>query len=277
MKTRKQLLILWVITILLTAGWAVPEASSKHDSKLRFEISFTRSVHKDPITGRVFVFISENQTREPRLQAGSWRNSVPFFGLDVENLQPGETVIIDEHILGYPPKSLESIPSGDYFVQVLFHVYTLFPRSDGHTIWAHMDQWEGQHFNRSPGNLIGDVRQVPLDPDEGYTVRLEADRIIPPVEEPDDTEWVKHIKIKSKLLSDFWGHPITLGAIVLLPRGYDEHPDVHYPVHYQQGHFSLRPPAGMPLAYWKRASARRIHDRRSRLNQFQGSAWIRIP
>ena len=29
---------------------------------------------------------------------------------------------------------------------------------------------------------------------------------------------------------------------MLLPRGYDEHPDVHYPVDYEQDHFSLAPP-----------------------------------
>jgi hypothetical protein len=55
---------------------------------------------------------------------------------------------------------------------------------------------------------------------------------------------VKHIKIQSKLLTEFWGHPIYIGAIVLLPKGYEEHPDVFYPVHYKQGHFSLRPPNG---------------------------------
>jgi hypothetical protein len=64
------------------------------------------------------------------------------------------------------------------------------------------------------------------------------------VEVPPDTEWVKHIKIQSKLLTEFWGHPIHIGAIVLLPKGYEEHPDVYYPVHYKQGHFSLRAPNG---------------------------------
>jgi enterochelin esterase-like enzyme len=35
-----------------------------------------------------------------------------------------------------------------------------------------------------------------------------------------------------------------LGATVLLPEGYDQHPDAHYPVIYQQDHFNLRPPLG---------------------------------
>jgi hypothetical protein len=55
---------------------------------------------------------------------------------------------------------------------------------------------------------------------------------------------VKRIKFQSKLLSNFWGQPIYLGATVLLPKGYDTHPGVRYPVLYDQGHFSLRPPFG---------------------------------
>ena len=29
-----------------------------------------------------------------------------------------------------------------------------------------------------------------------------------------------------------------MGAVVLLPEGFDEHPDAHYPVLYYQGHFA---------------------------------------
>ncbi|KPK76766.1 MAG: hypothetical protein AMJ79_05520 [Phycisphaerae bacterium SM23_30] len=213
-------------------------------SKCRFEITFPASERAEPITGRVFVMISRNDRREPRLQAGSWRNSVPFFGLDVHDLEPGETVVIDEDIPGYPLESLSDIPGGDYYVQGLANIYTRFARSDGHVIWAHMDQWEGQHFNRSPGNLHSEAQLVHLDPDIGYTTKLSLDQVIPPVEVPEDTAWVKHIKFESKLLSEFWGHPIYIGAIVLLPKGYDSHPDAYYPAHYIQGHFSLSPPYG---------------------------------
>lgn len=233
-----------LLIALLFIAITICSCQKASSSKLRFEISFSGSVHTEPITGRIFVMISDNDEREPRLQAGSWSRSVPFFGLDVENLYPGEEIVIDESILGYPPKSFNDIPKGDYFVQGLVNIYTQFKRSDGHVIWAHMDQWEGQQFNRSPGNLFSEVQSVHLDPDKGYAIKLNLDQIIPPVIVPPDTEWVKHVKIQSKLLSDFWGHPIHIGAIVLLPKGYNTHPDVYYPVHYKQGHFSLRPPNG---------------------------------
>jgi len=245
MRSRKCVFVCFITSLIIISGVFTNESCKQvPSSKLRFEISFPSSVHPEAITGRVFVMITKDEKREPRLQAGSWNRSVPFFGLDVESMKPGEVAVIDESILGYPPKSLSEIPPGDYYVQGLVNIYTQFNRSDGHVIWAHMDQWEGQRFNRSPGNLHSEVKSVHLDPSSGYTIELSLDKVIPPVEVPEDTEWVKRIKIQSKLLTEFWGHPIYLGAVILLPKGYDTHPDVYYPVHYIQGHFSLRAPGG---------------------------------
>ena len=245
MRSRKCVFVCFITSLIIISGVFTNESCKQvPSSKLRFEISFPSSVHPEAITGRVFVMITKDEKREPRLQAGSWNRSVPFFGLDVESMKPGEVAVIDESILGYPPKSLSEVPPGDYYVQGFVNIYTQFHRSDGHVIWAHMDQWEGQHFNRSPGNLYSEVKSVHLDPSSGYTIELSLDKVIPPVEVPEDTKWVKRIKIQSKLLTEFWGHPIYLGAVILLPKGYDTHPDVYYPVHYIQGHFSLRAPGG---------------------------------
>ena len=211
-------------------------------SGLRFKVSFPAAAHAGPITGRVFVVITNKERPEPRLQAGSWGDTPPLFGADVDQLQPGEAALIDGTTLGYPPASLADIPAGDYYVQALLNVYTQCHRSDGHTVWVHLDQWEGQQFNRSPGNLYSEVQKVRLDPAAGYEVSLSLTKVLPLVEIPKDTEWVKHIKIQSGLLTKFWGQPIYLGATVLLPKGYDSHPAVSYPVLYEQGHFSLAAP-----------------------------------
>src|SRR5690242_11716183 len=216
--------------------------SRAQTAPLQFAISFPASIHAAPITGRVFVIITRDSTPEPRLQAGSYTESAPFFGADVHALAPGQAAIIGDTTLGYPVASLHDIPAGDYYVQAVLSVYTEFHRSDGHTVWAHMDQWEGQHFNTSPGNLVSAPMRVHLDPRSGSTVPISLTRVLPPVQEPADTKWVKHVKIQSRLLTKFWGHPMYLGAIVLLPKGYDEHANVRYPVVYEQGHFSLRPP-----------------------------------
>jgi len=211
-------------------------------SDLTFKVTFPVSTHAQPITGRVFVVISTRENPEPRLQVGFWGDTSPLFGADVVQLKPGDAVTIDGKTLGYPPTSLRDIPPGDYYVQALLNVYTECHRSDGHTLWVHLDQWEGQQFNRSPGNLYSEVAKAHLDPAAGYEVNLSLTKVIPPVEVPKDTEWVKHIKIQSGLLTKFWGQPIYLGATVLLPKGYDSHPTVSYPALYEQGHFGLGPP-----------------------------------
>ena len=41
---------------------------------------------------------------------------------------------------------------------------------------------------------------------------------------------MKHMRVVSPLLSAFWGREMWLGAIVLLPEGFDEHPDARYPL-----------------------------------------------
>jgi hypothetical protein len=210
----------------------------------KFEVTFGAGLHSGPITGRVFVAVSKAEAPEPIRQIGSWNGQTPFFATDVDQLAPGRPAILDSHALGFPANSLKEVPAGDYYVQAILNVYTEFHRADGHTMWAHMDQWEGQSFTRSPGNLTSEVRKVHLDPMAGFDVKLELNRTIPAVQMPADTAWVKHIKIQSQLLTKFWGHPTYLGATVLLPKGYAEHPDVRYPTVYIQGHFGLGAPFG---------------------------------
>ena len=208
----------------------------------RFDVSFPSSVHSEAITGRMFVFLSTDGCREPRFQSGGTGSDAPFFGKDVEQLKPGEMALIDDATLGYPLASLKDVPPGDYYVQALLNIYTEFHRADGHTIWAHMDQWEGQEFASSPGNLVSPVQRVHFDASGANVIHLELSSVLPPMEVPSDTEWIKHVKIQSKLLTEFWGRPMYLGAVVLLPRDYVKHPETFYPVDYEQDHFSLAPP-----------------------------------
>ena len=207
---------------------------------VRVEVSFPASVHAQPVNGRVYVMVSRTNDREPRLQIG--RTGTPFFGRDVEKLAPGQAAIIDVTDLGTPVVSLKDLPPGDYFVQGFVNIYSEFKRADGHTVWMHDDQWEGQHWNTSPGNLYSEPQRVHIDA-ATETIKLSATNRIPAVQVPADTPWVKRFKIQSALLTKFWGRPIYLGATVLLPRDYDTS-TTKYPVLYRQGHFGLGAPLG---------------------------------
>jgi hypothetical protein len=207
---------------------------------LRVEVSVPPSARSEPITGRVYVMIAKTNEREPRLQIG--RTGTPFFGRDVDMLPPGRAAILDQTDLGTPVASLKDLPPGEYFVQGFVNAYSEFKRADGHTVWMHDDQWEGQRWNVSPGNFYSAPQRVQIGP-ATETIRLVADQKVPPVTVPADTAWIKRFKIQSALLTKFWGRPIYLGATVLLPRDYDAS-TVRYPILYRQGHFSLAAPLG---------------------------------
>jgi len=202
------------VTIALTIGlaFAVPSCAGT-----RFEISFPASAHAAPVTGRVFLILAREPGTEPRFQ-----QPVELLGVDVKAVKPDQPAAIDGDTLGYPARTLAEVPPGDYFVQAVLNVYSEFHRSDGHTVWAHMDQWEGQQFEYSPGNLVSEPQRFHLD-SAGGNLKVNLNRVIPPIPMPPDSEWVKRIKFESKLLTQFWGHPVYIGATVLLPKGYDAH------------------------------------------------------
>jgi hypothetical protein len=230
------------VIFIILAGSFPAVISAEENTGLKFEVTFTPGVHSENITGRVYVILASDGTREPRFQVHP--RGVPFFGKDVSALQPGAPAILEADAFGYPYPSLNEIPPGEYYVQAFIHIYTRFERSDGHVLWMHQDQWEGQRWNRSPGNVYSQVRKISINPGRGQVVRLSCTEVIPEVQVPPDTKWVKRIKIQSRILSEFWGQPVYLGAVILLPKGYHDHTDEKYPVNYMQGHFSLNPPYG---------------------------------
>lgn len=229
-------------TLFLTLALSGLSVQARQGARtVRFEITIPSLVKAEPVTGRVYVMISRTSTPEPRLQIG--RTGTPFFGRDIEKLASGQVAVIDESDLGSPLESLKELPAGDYHVQAFVNIYSEFRRADGHVLWMHDDQWEGQRFNISPGNLYSDVTAVTIDPSARPTVKLVAKNVIPPIHVPADSDWVQRFKFQSPMLTKFWGRPIYMGATVLLPRDYHK-TRIDYPVAYIQGHFSLAAPYG---------------------------------
>ena len=213
------------------------EPAKAEPARLRFSISLPEAASKLPLDGRLLLLLSTNEAKEPRFQITEDVATQQVFGTDVDGLKPGQAGFVDAHAFGYPMKRLAQIPPGEYWVQALLHRYETFHRADGHTLKLPMDRGEGQQWHSAPGNLYSKPQKLAIDPAARKTLRLRLDQIIPPIEPPKDTAYVKHIRIQSKLLSDFWGRPMYLGANVLLPEGFDSHPDAHYPLVIFHGHF----------------------------------------
>jgi hypothetical protein len=223
-----------MLAAVLTAGLGGRSAAAE---PLRFAVRFGPDVLDQPVDGRLLLMVSNDAAAEPRFQIVDGPKTQLVFGIDVEGWKPGADAVIDGDVLGYPLESIRQIPAGRYRVQAFLHRYETFHRADGHTVKLPMDRGEGQQWNKAPGNLYSTPREVAIDPAAGGTVQLALDRVIPPIADPPATKYIKHERIQSERLSRFWGRPMHLGAHVLLPEGFDDHPDARYPLVIYHGHF----------------------------------------
>lgn len=147
------------------------------------------------------------------------------------------------------------------------NVYTTFRRSDGSVVKLHMPCGDGHDVFDGAGNLHSAVQRVRVDGRSHRPIQLKLTEVIPPSDpvpaggtcqqgNPADTPHVKHVKIKSEVLSRYWGQPMYIGANILLPEGYEQHPDARYPVVYQHGHypgggvFGFREDNGNAFSQW---------------------------
>jgi hypothetical protein len=192
---------------------------------------------REPLNGRLLLLLSVDPSKEPRFQIEEGTKSQQVFGIDAKAWQGSATQVFDSKVLGYPRLSLVDVPAGTYRVQALLHKYETFRRKDGHVVQLPMDRGEGQVWNKAPGNLYSSVREIKFDPADQTSIALVLDKSIEPIKPPADTHWVKHERIQSRLLTEFWGRPMHLGAHVLLPKGWAEHPQARYPLMINHGHF----------------------------------------
>jgi len=236
-KLKKYSIYLTVFLALLALPSKGELKGQRAADKLRFAISFPAERSAAPLDGRVLLMISTDGSQEPRTQINDSPKTQQIFGIDVDGLKPGQQAFVDGAVFGYPRKSLNEIPAGTYWVQALLHKYETFKRSDGHTVKLPMDRGEGQHWNLAPGNIYSKPQQIKIDPNKAETISITLDQEIPPIQPPKDTKYIKHVEIQSERLTKFWGRPMYLGACVLLPHGFDEHPEARYPLMVFHGHF----------------------------------------
>jgi hypothetical protein len=234
MQIRKRALILSLVSILAALGAIRPSDAATAPA---FSVSFPQTRSDKPLDGRLLLILSTDPSDEPRMQINDTPKTQIIFGVDVDGMQPGQAQIVDGSAAGYPIKSLRDVPPGEYYVQAVLNRYETFHRSDGHTVKLAMDRGEGQHWNLAPGNLYSSPRKVTLSANSG-TIAVVLDQELPPITPPQDTKYIRHLKIQSDLLTRFWGRPIFLSANVLVPEGFDTHPGVHYPVIISEDHFN---------------------------------------
>jgi hypothetical protein len=211
----------------------------------RIEVTVPASA---PLHGHLILVIAKTANPEPRMQLEETYTSAQAFGVDAEGLAPGQPLVVDAKTFGYPRRSLADLDAGDYQLQAVFNVYEEFHLASGKSVWLPPDKGEGQHWNLKPGNPYNKPVKIHFDPKSSDTLKLTLDQTIPAIEGTDHdpmviaakspaANWLKFMRFKSNVLSKFWGRDIYLGAWILLPDGFDEHPDAKFPVVVYQDHF----------------------------------------
>jgi hypothetical protein len=204
-----------------------------------FAVRFPAERSSKALDGRVILLLSRDFSREPRshVEPNEPLASPYLFGLTVDGLAPGSKAVLDDTAFGWPATHLSGIPAGDYFVQAVLNRYEEFHMADGRTLKLPPDKGEGQQWWHKPGNLYSTPVKLHIDPAHPLRTDLVLDQEMPAIAAPKDTQFVRHIQIKSELLSKFWGRDVYLGAHVLVPKGFDAHPQAHFPLMVFHGHF----------------------------------------
>ncbi len=191
------------LTIVTAAGGVAPEFAAPE-----FAVTFSRAIREQPFSGRVYLFFSR-QTQEPR-RGPNWFHPEPFLSLDVTDWQPGEELRLSPRTDGVLtfPRDFSDIRLRGYHVQAV-------ARFNPHS----------RQVGTGPGNGYSDVERVSAD---DSPLSLTIGRIIR--DQPfGETEWTKLLRVRSALLSDFYGRDVFLQGAVVLPAGYRDHPQRKYP------------------------------------------------
>ena len=197
--------------LVLTCGALVGEAAAE---PLAFTVTISPDVMSDPFTGRVVVWLSRNPRGEPRF-GPNWFNPEPCYSAKFENVKPGEPMrITDVNAVGFPGK-LSELEAGRWTIQAVAD------RNLG-----------GRTVGGSPGNIYSVAQQLQVDPKESGEIEIVCDRVV--TEKPFvETESVRLVKLRSKLLSDFHGRDTFMRAAVVLPKEWHAEPSRQFPVIYQ--------------------------------------------
>lgn len=202
-----------------------------------FELVLPDTAPEASYDGRLILIIAANGAKEPRNQVSAEFDAAQIFGINVDDWRPGEALRIDDEVLGFPALSLSEVPAGEYHVQALLHKYDTFNLANGKTVKLPAARGAGQNWRKEPGNLFSQPLKMQFDPQRKEASRIVLSEVNPPIAEPEDSEYVRHIKIRSELLSEFWGTDVYLRAHVLVPHGFDAHPEARFPLAIFHGHF----------------------------------------
>lgn len=183
---------------------------------LRFHITVAPELSTSPVSGRMLVFLSAEEKLQTELHPGfaDTTDQVWIAAREVHDLKPGETLDFDPDEMAFP-KPLSQAPAGKYQAMALLDV---------------------NHDYAYSGDSAGDLRSAviaiaDLNPANTRPVELKLTERIPATEIklPASSELLDFV---SPSLSAFWGRPIHMRGVIVLPPNYAKETGKRYPTVY---------------------------------------------
>jgi hypothetical protein len=254
----------FILSAIAIGASAVPTAMhyagrDYNIANLNVKLSVAKGLLDAPTDGRIVLVFAPNG-KDPLEDTDVTSSPDRIFGKNVYNFDSKHPVVLsggsndttETGVFGWPKVSMSDIEPGTYSVQAFLTRYETVTRSDGSKVSVRFPCGDGGLNVNGFGSLITPNTEIEIS---GATQTLELVlNNITAVEaftgkeiggcnqgNYADTATLKHIKIRSKKLSKFWGRDMFVGANVVLPAGYDaSDKKTQYPVIYNQGHW----PAG---------------------------------
>ena len=165
------------------------------------------------------------------MQIDDTRKSQMVFGITVDGWRPDSSLAVGDAARGYPRASVKDTAAGRVYGSGRSqHLRDFFIAPTARPIKLAPDRGEGQHWNLCPGQSAVETTQGPHRLG-ARPIEVVMDDVDPPDPAPSLTPNTCATSA-SRLLSftKFWGLPIYLSAVVLVPEGFDSHPEARYPL-----------------------------------------------
>lgn len=190
--------------------------------RLHVQISVADGLLNSSTNGRVVLLLAPAGT-DPLEDTDVTSSPNFFFGRNVYHFGAGDQLSLSggsgKHtssgVFGWPNVSMDEVPAGDYTVQAFLNPYEAVTRSDGSVVSLPFPCGDGAPMVAGFGSLTTPATNVTVS-GSPQTIALNFTAVVPvdPFRGTEiggcsqgnyaDTETLKHVKIRSSVLSEFW-------------------------------------------------------------------------
>lgn len=209
---------------LAALGWASTLMSAETpETRLSVEVAVPEAVRNLAQDARLVVVVSDSAAREPRLRIGDLGAEAPtLLGVDVAKGSRDPVVKVGASATVFPWDRAGQLPPGTYAFQAV--------------LMTNRDLW----FPGAPGNWFSKPVVARVEVGQRSAVKVALSETIPAETLPADQGLVRYRKIRSAVLSRFWGRDIFVRVGVVLPATWESQPMRRYPVVIDIGGFGSR-------------------------------------